>query len=38
VPLSTTAVHYVSADAGVLCDVAVVLGDTIKRLKGYRLS
>jgi len=38
VTLSTTAVQHVSADTAVQCDVAVVLGDTIKRLKGYRIS
>lgn len=38
VPLSTAAVHYVSADEGVLCDITVVLGDTIKLLRGYGVS
>jgi hypothetical protein len=37
VPLNTTAVHYVSADAGVVCGIAVVLRDTIERPKGCRI-
>jgi hypothetical protein len=38
VPLNTTAIHYVSADAGVLCDMTFVLGDTVQRLKCYGIS